>query len=503
MPPLSTETGSAQENKQTRRYQKFHVRAECRKKARNGHGSDYVRPTSMSFALDYNALMTANESFGSHASDWRALPSPISMRRAKNHLCREPALTDPKVSSALARIKEVISSDTPVMWDLVIKMFDDLDLVYFHGHLGYRVLLQWAGFGESPTIFAADRSLSNIGLTVPPDTYPNAHPRTMISIASSSLEYGEAQGTPDQEAEGTTRWSTENLPASQLSGLLQKRLGLASTEKIRPAQVETMLEKVDTQAMVYDTHRPWRLNFLARGLPGADVTGQINRKRQSRVVASEKYDRERPFHNFTRLPADVRKRIYLLHFEDLLSGVQAFNHPVTPPLARAGRAIRWEFLQLFWSTQTFHITSMPVLGPRAAELSETDTKWLRNVVGNHMPKLRNFVVSCLSDRSSTRAPLVKVKFNQKITEVSVEHLGTWKALMWRPYGLWLSKSPERWAQEYLQERSQMMRTKEGLVMNELLLQALVERVGAVRHGVPTPAPRSIPVIKQEVIKIED
>ncbi|KAI5358635.1 hypothetical protein Slin14017_G109180 [Septoria linicola] len=472
MPPLSTETGSAQENKQTRRYQKFHVRAECRKKARNGHGSDYVRPTSMSFALDYNALMTANESFGPHASDWRALPSPISMRRAKNHLCREPDLTDPKVSSALARIKEVISSDTPVMWDLVIKMFDDLDLVYFHGHLGYRVLLQWAGFGESPTIFAADRSLSNIGLTVPPNTYPNAHPRAPFMLGG---------------------WSTEKLPASQLSGLLRKRLGLASTEKIRPAQVETMLEKVDTQAMVYDTHRPWRLNFLARGLPGADVTGQIKRVRQSRVVALEKYDRERPFHNFTRLPADVRIRVYLFHFEDLLSGVQAFNHPVTPPLARAGRA----------STQTFHITYMPVAGPKSAELSETDTKWLRNVVGNHMPKLRNFVVSCLPDRSPTRAPLVKVKFNQKITEVSVEHLGTWKALMWRPYSLWLSKSPERWAQEYLQERSQMMRTKEGLVMNELLLQALVERVGAVRHSVPMPAPRSIPVIKQEVIEIED
>lgn len=102
------------------------------------------------------------------------------MRRAKDHLCRETYSTEPKLASALARIKEVISSDKPIMWDLVIKMFDDLDLVYFHGHLGYRVLLQWVGFGESAAIVAADPSLSNIGLTVPPYTYPNDHPRVRI-----------------------------------------------------------------------------------------------------------------------------------------------------------------------------------------------------------------------------------------------------------------------------------------------------------------------------------
>lgn len=200
---------------------------------------------------------------------------------------------------------------------------------------------------------------------------------------------------------------------------------------------------------------------------------------------------------------EVRKRIYMLHFANVRSGVQALPHPVTPPLARTGRAVRQECLQLFWSTQQFHITSLPAHGSKAVESSDTDKKWTKNVVRHHVPKLRNFIISCLPERHSTVAPLVEVHFDHKVRKVSAKHLGTLQADMTVPYGLRRVENAPGQASGYLRERSQMMRTEEGLVMNELLLQALVERIGAVRHGVPRPAPRSMSTIKQEVIKIEN
>ncbi|KAK4549782.1 hypothetical protein LTR36_005083 [Oleoguttula mirabilis] len=67
----------------------------------------------------------------------------------------------------------------------------------------------------------------------------------------------------------------------------------------------------------------------------------------------EHADEGAKFVRFTELPAEMRVRIYGLHFETLGT---AFEAPVQPPIAKASRLLRTEALPVFYQSITFLIT---------------------------------------------------------------------------------------------------------------------------------------------------
>lgn len=121
-----------------------------------------------------------SETISSSSPAWRRYPSTISMSVADDRLQNRSGAPEFDVQAALDRIKEYTAEDRDIMWDIIIKTFDDFDRAYFQGILRRCVLLQWKPFREEPGIFAVDPSLKNLGLTLQPNTPPNKHSRVRI-----------------------------------------------------------------------------------------------------------------------------------------------------------------------------------------------------------------------------------------------------------------------------------------------------------------------------------
>ena len=86
-----------------------------------------------------------------------------------------------------------------------------------------------------------------------------------------------------------------------------------------------------------------------RGIDTNIISGP-NGTRTELIEALESEDKHPRFAGFTRLPAEVRNRIYQYYFADFKQSLQA---PKQPPVALVSSLLRNETLPLFYSTCTF------------------------------------------------------------------------------------------------------------------------------------------------------
>ncbi|KAK5114071.1 hypothetical protein LTR85_010377 [Meristemomyces frigidus] len=130
----------------------------------------------MSYPVDAKELsLLQYPSLSPRSRHWRPLPHPIPMQYALEQLIRR--LDSPPTAeqeAAAARIRTTEGSN--ITWQLLVKMFNDLDALVFGGDLYHRVYLCWVdmrlnvgGHGE-------------LGIT----QYPGDYNRTRIRICMST-----------------------------------------------------------------------------------------------------------------------------------------------------------------------------------------------------------------------------------------------------------------------------------------------------------------------------
>lgn len=139
------------------------------KTARNGHGTPY--PVD---AEELRILQDA--SFGPRSSGGRLYPGWwISVEEAFQRLF-QPAANNADTNEKRQRIHRTVQSlqqSQKLTWDLVIKMFPDIDACYFHGDLRRRVHLCWRTFPDYQC---------GGGLTIWPGFQGGSNPRVRISL---------------------------------------------------------------------------------------------------------------------------------------------------------------------------------------------------------------------------------------------------------------------------------------------------------------------------------
>ncbi|KAK5107952.1 hypothetical protein LTR62_000497 [Meristemomyces frigidus] len=103
--------------------------------ARANKGTIYdIDPTELRILQDPN--------FGPAHSNWRPHPAPIHPREALAKFFESPE-ADQKSREAEERLQRALSQPD-ARFDLLIKIFNDLDTVIFQNQLRRRVLLQWS-----------------------------------------------------------------------------------------------------------------------------------------------------------------------------------------------------------------------------------------------------------------------------------------------------------------------------------------------------------------------
>ncbi|KAF7192627.1 hypothetical protein HII31_06033 [Pseudocercospora fuligena] len=112
-------------------------------KARNGHGTPYP--------VDSKELKILQDPlFGPGSKDFRPNPPQISPRQAFERL-RTYQRPDAKSNNRWKALREAMKCEK-LTWDLIIKVFDDIDACYFGGDLRRRVYLRWRPFDADEQI---------------------------------------------------------------------------------------------------------------------------------------------------------------------------------------------------------------------------------------------------------------------------------------------------------------------------------------------------------------
>ncbi|EME80385.1 uncharacterized protein MYCFIDRAFT_78127 [Pseudocercospora fijiensis CIRAD86] len=105
--------------------------------ARNGHGTPYP--------VDSKELRILQDPlFGPGSRGFRTNPPRISLQQAYERLCTYQR-PDAKSNNRWKALREAMKCEK-LTWDLIIKMFDDIDACFFNGDLRRRVYLRWRPF---------------------------------------------------------------------------------------------------------------------------------------------------------------------------------------------------------------------------------------------------------------------------------------------------------------------------------------------------------------------
>ena len=155
---------------------KFRTSTYCaRRRAKRGHGTSYtVDPTELEILQD--------ASFDQSSPLWRPYPSRVVHPQQAFARLQTPVADTPETRVAAERIGAFLSRNTPIMWDLCIKIFCDYDTVLFHGDLRRRVCLRWRPYSGISGLVAAGMELNAIGLTQPRNINEDHIPRITTTL---------------------------------------------------------------------------------------------------------------------------------------------------------------------------------------------------------------------------------------------------------------------------------------------------------------------------------
>ncbi|KAK5716166.1 hypothetical protein LTR15_009992 [Elasticomyces elasticus] len=120
-----------------------------------------------------------DESIDRHSSRWRGYPTPISRDKALSLLKDGVRMTN-EHTQAVEGLNTFLYRLNYRGYDLPIKVFNDLDLLFFQGSLKNRVTLVWSKYSVTRT---RERFGSAYGLTWPAG--PNGNARVNIRLNSS------------------------------------------------------------------------------------------------------------------------------------------------------------------------------------------------------------------------------------------------------------------------------------------------------------------------------
>lgn len=133
-----------------------------------------------------------DENFNSSSAGWRPPPRQITMPQALDRLLQDHNTTVEEAAEWAASHRRIIAfrdSGKPVMWDLVVKIFDDFDTVYFHDDLRRRVLRKWKQFGPWVEIRKVRYHEVALAATCAPGEPTNTNSRVLIAMRSD-CEWG-------------------------------------------------------------------------------------------------------------------------------------------------------------------------------------------------------------------------------------------------------------------------------------------------------------------------
>ncbi|KAK3632981.1 hypothetical protein LTR56_016029 [Elasticomyces elasticus] len=139
--------------------------------------------------LEPDLVMLQDESVSRHTPGWRPYPSPMSRDSALRLLKDGPRMTNEHVQ-AIERINTAVYLMGYNGYDLPIKMFNDLDLLFFQGQLKDRVTLMWSNYSVTRT---REPFGSAYGLTWPAGANGNARVNIRLNATCDWTDLGGMQ----------------------------------------------------------------------------------------------------------------------------------------------------------------------------------------------------------------------------------------------------------------------------------------------------------------------
>lgn len=190
----------------------------------------------------------------------------------------------------------------------------------------------------------------------------------------------------------------DNLQAKQMKAMLAERHYEAGsiTDKER---LKICLQRSDLGLLSYVKYKNNELRDLikARGIQ-TDFSKGNKGQRHELIDVLEHADNNREFRNFTRLPAELRTRVYEYYMADFTEPLTA---PKQPPLTLASSLTRKEALPIFYSTRTFQVDLLPPLASRFRATNATKLKihassllWMQSTWAENLADIQSLRFRC-------------------------------------------------------------------------------------------------------------
>lgn len=203
----------------------------------------------------------------------------------------------------------------------------------------------------------------------------------------------------------------DNLTVTRMRDLL-KRCGYATGSITDKTWLTDSVLRSDLGLMSYVPYSNDELRaFIATRR--IDTTGVYTRDsighRRELVQLLDRADQEPQFNDFLLLPAELRNRIYAMHFAEF---DQPLSTPSQPPLTLTNRQVRSETLPMFYNSITLDITFIRHLGASFTSMGEVryrhsvphQTRSFFHSVGDHnIAQIRRFRFCVKHDRNDPNA----------------------------------------------------------------------------------------------------
>lgn len=202
----------------------------------------------------------------------------------------------------------------------------------------------------------------------------------------------------------------------RLKAILESR-GYSTGQINDKKWLQESLFRADLGLMSYVPYSNDELKELikARNIPAKlDESGKARGKRTDLVFLLDVHDQKPDFHRFLELPAELRNRIYAMHFESL---GEPQHPPSQPPLTLTSRQLRSEALPMFYSwlrlpIQLSRRSGSPILAMSATRMSiycpDKLELFFRNTLPENLALIRHFRFSVIHEAGlrGSRSPII-------------------------------------------------------------------------------------------------
>lgn len=178
----------------------------------------------------------------------------------------------------------------------------------------------------------------------------------------------------------------ESFPSQAILRKVLEAAGYTLTIKLRRPGIVNLFMHHELGYPCYDTCSDEELRkfIKARRIILKSPTTANHR---TYVNALRAADAAPAFALFTRLPAELRMRVYELYMEEFAH--LELRTPVEPPLTRASRLLRTESLSIFYSMSTFRINvTRSSFSRQCLEIVPRDKDYLKTLTGSKIGAMR-------------------------------------------------------------------------------------------------------------------